>query len=78
MWAVVGLWYATCQSGGGFKGRPVNRVPTQVYGAAVDPAYEIAYTVPYKTEQSKTKRKGKKTQSKRKSKSKSESIMQIH
>ena len=28
-----GLWYATRQSGGGFKGRPVNRVPTQFYGA---------------------------------------------
>ena len=25
MWAVVGLWYATCQSRGGFKGRPVAR-----------------------------------------------------
>ena len=27
----VGLWYAIYQSGDGFKGRPVNRVPTRDY-----------------------------------------------
>ena len=32
--SLKGLWYATRQSGCGFKGHPVNRVPTQVYGAA--------------------------------------------
>ena len=29
-----GLWYATRESRGGFKGRPVNRVPTHFYDGA--------------------------------------------
>ena len=31
MWADSGLWYATAQSKGGFKGHPVNRASAQVY-----------------------------------------------
>ena len=79
MWAVIGLWYATCQSGGGFKGRPVNRVPTQVYGAAVNPTYEIAYTAPWdinenqrKTEQNETKQEQNDTRHKQAKQNKTE------
>ena len=65
-----GLWYATCQNGCGFKGRPVNWVPTQVYVPTdLSPTCEIVGTEQHsgpsnrtegqnRTKQNKTKQHG--------------------